>query len=289
MTETIWEWITSQGAALFENWSWYADSLDILLMACAVYWVMALLRGTRAAQMILALLILMLVWLLSGQLGLATLNFVLSYFATGLFLIVIVIFQGDIRRALARVGRGFFSGSSQQSAHAVEEIVRACQALAERRVGALVVIEREASLEDYQEIGTGIDGNLSRELLISLFLPYSPLHDGAVVIREGRISSAGCILPIALRSNIKSTHGTRHRAALGIAEETDAIAVVVSEETGKISLVCGSETDEELEGGELRQALLELTGNVREVREAADTRKPSEDGPDGLPAEPSPQ
>ena len=265
MTETIWEWITNQSAALFENWNLWWDSLDILLMACAVYWVMILLRGTRAAQMILALLILMFVWLLSGQLGLATLNFVLSYFATGLFLIVVVIFQADIRRALARVGRGFFSGSSQQSAHAVEEIVRACQALAERRVGALVVIEREASLEDYQEIGTSIDAKLSRELLISLFLPYSPLHDGAVVIREGRISSAGCILPIVLRSNIKSTHGTRHRAALGIAEETDAIAVVVSEETGKISLVCGSEIEEEIEGGQLRQALLELTGNVREV------------------------
>jgi uncharacterized protein (TIGR00159 family) len=187
------------------------------------------------------------------------------------------------------VGRGFFSVSSQQSAHAVEEIVRACQALAERRVGALVVVEREASLEDYQEIGTAIDGALSRELLISLFLPYSPLHDGAVVIREGRISSAGCILPIALTSEIKSTHGTRHRAALGIADETDAIAVVVSEETGKISLVCGSEFDEELDGGQLRQALLQLTGNVRELREAAETRKSSEDSPGSLPAESSPQ
>jgi diadenylate cyclase len=288
MTETIWEWITNQSAALFENWSWW-DALDIALMSCAVYWVMILLRGTRAAQMILALLILMFVWLLSGQLELATLNFVLSYFATGLFIIVVVIFQADIRRALARVGRGFFSVSSQQSAQAVEQIVRACQALAERRVGALIVIERNASLEDYQEIGMRINADLSRELLISLFLPYSPLHDGAVVIREGRISSAGCILPIALTSNIKSTHGTRHRAALGIAEETDAIAVVVSEETGKISLVCGSEFDEELDGGELRQALLQLTGNVRELREAVESRKASEDGPSGLPAESSPQ
>lgn len=289
MTETIWEWITNQSAALFENWSWWWDSLDIVLMAFAVYWVMTLLRGTRAAQMILALLILMFVWLLSGQLELATLNFVLSYFATGLFLIVVVIFQADIRRALARVGRGFFSVSSQQSAHAVEEIVRSCQALAERRVGALIVIERNASLEDYQEIGTRIDADLSRELLISLFLPYSPLHDGAVVIREGRISSAGCILPIALTTEIRGSHGTRHRAALGISEETDAIAVVVSEETGKISLVCGGEFEEELDGGELRQALLQLTGNVRELREIAESRRGVDEKPDDEPPESRPQ
>ena len=126
-----------------------------------------------------------------------------------------MIFQADIRRALTRVGRGLFTSAPRQEAHAIEEVVRASQALAQRRVGALVVIERDVGLDEYMDLGTPIDAELTRDLLVALFLPYSPLHDGAVVIREGRIASAGCILPLALRSNLPSTLGTRHRAALG--------------------------------------------------------------------------
>ena len=126
-----------------------------------------------------------------------------------------------------------------------------------------MVIEREVGLDEYLELGTRIDSELSRELLVALFLPYSPLHDGAVVVREGRIAAAGCILPLALQSNLPSTLGTRHRAALGITDETDSIAVAVSEETGRISLVCGDELRDDLDGPRLRQELLALTGNVR--------------------------
>lgn len=239
------------------------DFVDILVVASAIYWVLLLIRGTRAAQMSLGLLILVLVYLLSQQLELAALGFILDNFLQGIVLIVIVIFQADIRRALTRVGRGLFTSAPRQEVQAIEEVVRACQALAQRRVGALIVIERDVGLDEYMDLGTRIDAELTRDLLVALFLPYSPLHDGAIVIREGRVASAGCILPLALRGNLPSAVGTRHRAALGVADETDAIAVVVSEETGKISLVTGEDIFEDLDGPRLREELLALTGHMR--------------------------
>ncbi len=263
MIEALFTWLRLLWMTLSENYHPFWDTLDILLVAAVVYWLLLLIKGTRAAQMTLGLLVLVLVWLLIEQLELPTLGLLFDNFFTWGVLIVIVIFQADIRRALTRVGKGFFSAGSHQKALAIEEIVRACQALAQRRVGALILIEREISLEEYLELGTGLDAELSRDLLISIFLPYSPLHDGAVLIRQNRISSAGCILPLALRSNLPSILGTRHRAALGAAEETDAIAVVVSEETGRISMVVGGEISEDLEGSILRQSLLRLLGDAR--------------------------
>jgi diadenylate cyclase len=220
--------------------------------------------------MTLGLLLLVLAWLVSQQAQLATLGFILDNFLSWGVLIFIVIFQADIRRALTRVGRGWIATGPGHQMPAIEEIVRACQALAQRRVGALLVVAREIELEEYMELGKRIDGELTRELLISLFLPYSPLHDGAVIVRESRIAAAGCILPLALRGNLPSTLGTRHRAALGIAEESDAVAVVVSEETGRISLVCGTEIHEDLDPANLRQLLLRYTGLLREEEEDGD-------------------
>ncbi len=275
MIEALFAWLQVAWMKLSENYHPFWDTLDILLVAAVVYWLLLLIRGTRAAQMTLGLLVLVLVWLLIEQLDLPTLGFLLNNFFTWGVLIVIVIFQADIRRALTRVGKGFFTAGLHQKALAVEEIVRACQSLAQRRVGALIVIEREISLEEYLELGTGLDAELSRDLLISIFLPYSPLHDGAVLIRQSRVSSAGCILPLAMRGNLPSTLGTRHRAALGIAEETDAVAVVVSEETGRISMVVGEEISEDLEGSILRQSLLRLLGDTR--REGEEEEGESED------------
>ena len=262
MIEAIFAWTLDLWTTLSENYQGFRDTLDILLMACAVYWVLLLIRGTRAAQMTLGLLILVLVYLLSQQLQLAALGFILDNFLQGIVLIVIVIFQADIRRALTRVGRGLFTSAPRQQVQAIEEVVRACQALAQRRVGALIVIERDVGLDEYMDLGTPLDAELTRDLLIALFLPYSPLHDGAVVIREGRVASAGCILPLALRGNLPSALGTRHRAALGISDETDAIAAVVSEETGQISLVTGEDIFEDLDGARLREELLALTGHT---------------------------
>jgi uncharacterized protein (TIGR00159 family) len=260
VTWLVYSWLLERWETFAENFQPLRDSLDILVVAWCVYWLLMRIKGTRAAQMALGLLILVLAWRLSDLVELATVSFLLDNFLSSGLLILIVIFQADVRRALTRVGRGLFAPARLQEAHTIEEIVRACQALAQRRVGALIAIERDVQIDEFVEQGTALDAELSRDLLIALFLPYSPLHDGAVVVRRSRVATAGCILPLAMRGNVPGTVGTRHRAAIGISEETDALVVVVSEETGKISLVIGGEIREDLDGPRLRQALLEATG-----------------------------
>jgi uncharacterized protein (TIGR00159 family) len=193
----------------------------------------------------------------------------------------VILFQHDIRRALARVGRGFFrSVSDQQESQMLEEVVRASQGLAQRRVGALIVLERETGLEDQIEAGTALDSNVSKELLISLFVPYSPLHDGAVVIQRGRISHAGCILPLTLRDDLPEGVGTRHRAAVGITEETDAVVIVVSEETASISVVIGGEMVRGLDAARLRVVLRDAMSGSSEIHASGDSAiVTSESGP----------
>jgi uncharacterized protein (TIGR00159 family) len=259
----VYAWLLDRWQTFAENFQPLRDTIDILVVAWVVYWLLMRIKGTRAAQMALGLLILVLAWRLSSLLELATMSFLLDNFLSSGLLILIVIFQSDIRRALTRVGRGVFGSTRTQEAHTIEEIVRACQALAQRRVGALVAIEREVHLDEFVEQGTTVDAELTRDLLISIFLPYSPLHDGAVVVRRDRIATAGCILPLAMRATLNGSLGTRHRAAVGVTEETDALVVVVSEETGKISLVAGGEIQEDLDGPHLRQALLEQSGGGR--------------------------
>jgi diadenylate cyclase len=152
----------------------------------------------------------------------------------------------------------------------LEEVVRAAQTLAQKRVGALVVLERETSLDDMIEAGVSLDANVGKELLISIFLPYSPLHDGAVVIKEGRVAYAGCVLPLTLRDDLPEGLGTRHRAAVGITEESDAVVVVVSEETATISVVFRGEMTRDLDAPRLRVALRDLLADGREDEAAAD-------------------
>jgi diadenylate cyclase len=259
----IYAWLLDRWDTFAENYQPLRDTLDILVVAWVVYWLLMRIKGTRAAQMALGLLILVLAWRLANLLELATVSFLLDNFLSSGLLILIVIFQADIRRALTRVGRGVFTSARTQQAHTIEEIVRACQALAQRRVGALIAIERDVQLDEFVEQGTPLDAELTRDLLISIFLPYSPLHDGAVIVRRDRVANAGAILPLAMRSDLTSALGTRHRAALGVTEETDALVVVVSEESGRISLVASGEIREDLDGPRLRQALLERTGSGR--------------------------
>ena len=175
-------------------------------------------------------------------LELLTLAWLLDNFLGPAVLIVVILFQADIRRGLARLGRGFFPRlSERQESQMVEEVVRAAQALSARRNGALIVLERRTGLDDQIEAGTPLDASVTKELLTSIFLPSSPLHDGAVLIQQGRVSYAGAILPLTLRTDLPEGVGTRHRAAVGITEETDAVVIVVSEETGAISVVMGGE------------------------------------------------
>jgi uncharacterized protein (TIGR00159 family) len=179
-----------------------------------------------------------------------------------IILVVIVIFQSDIRRALTQVGTTpLFGGADRiERGQALEEITKAVVSMAGKRVGALIVFEREVGLNDYIEVGTPLDARVSRELVESVFLPRSPIHDGALMIRKGRMAAARCFLPLSMDSNLSRELGTRHRAAVGLTEETDAAAVVVSEEQGKISLVVDGKVTQDVDGPRLRSELTRLLG-----------------------------
>jgi diadenylate cyclase len=248
------------------------DTVDILLVMAGIYWLLLLIRGTRAIQILVGLIVLIALSLASELFQLAALGMILERFLGSAVLIIVILFQNDIRRALARVGRGFFpSFSVQQELQVVEEIVRTAGALSQRRHGALIVLERESNLGDLIEAGVNVDAALSKELLTSIFQPSSPMHDGAVVIQEGRVSFAGCILPLTLRTDLPEGLGTRHRAAVGITEETDALVVVVSEETANISVVLGGEMLRGLDAPRLRVVLREILGGERkELPEASE-------------------
>ena len=171
-------------------------------------------------------------------------------------LAIVILFQPELRRVLARIGRNPFRRRNEsEETRLVEEIVKASIALATRRIGAIMVVEREHDLMDLVEVGCVIDARVSKELLMSLFLPYSPLHDGAVILRGGRIAAAGCFLPLSTGDHGVETYGTRHRAALGITEETDAVAIVISEETGTVSLIVAGEMQRAVDAAVLRQRL----------------------------------
>lgn len=248
------------------------DTVDILIVTAGIYWLLLLIRGTRAIQILVGLIVLIALSLASELFQLAALGMILERFLGSAVLIIVILFQNDIRRALARVGRGFFpSFSAKQEIQIVEEIVRSAGALSQRRHGALIVLERESNLGDLIEEGVSVDAQISKELLTSIFQPSSPMHDGAVVIREGRVSSAGCILPLTLRTDLPEGLGTRHRAAVGITEETDALVVVVSEETASISVVLGGEMLRGLDAPRLRVVLRDILGGERkELPEASE-------------------
>ncbi len=254
------------------------DVVDIVLVGLAIYWLLLLIRGTRAVQILVGLFVLIALSLASEMFQLATLGLILERFLESAVLIIIVLFQHDIRRALARVGRGFFpSVSAQQESQIVEEIVRAAQGLARKQVGALIVLQRETVLDDQIDAGTAIDASVSKELLTAIFLHSSPIHDGAVVIQEGRIGSAGCILPLTLRTDLPEGVGTRHRAAVGITEETDAVVIVVSEETATISVVMGGQMLQGLDAPRLRVVLRDiLAGERRELPQSSEASRPLE-------------
>jgi uncharacterized protein (TIGR00159 family) len=241
---------------VFTNLRWQ-DVLDIGIIAFVIYHLINMIKGTRAMQMIIGLVIVLMAYVSSQVLGLFTLNWILDNFLASIIVVVIVIFQSDIRRALTQVGTApLFGGADRiERSQVLEEITKAVVALASMRVGGLIVLEREVGLNDYIEVGTPLDARVSRELLESVFLPRSPIHDGAVVIQKGKIAAARCFLPLSVDSNLSKNIGTRHRAAVGLTEETDAVAIVVSEEQGKISLVVGGRIIPDVEGTQLRSSL----------------------------------
>ena len=247
---------------IFTQLRWQ-DVLDVGIIAFVVYRLIHMIRGTRAMQMIIGLVVVLFAYVSSQMLGLFTLNWVLDNFLGSILLVIIVVFQSDIRRALTQVGTApLFGGADRiERGQVLEEITKAVVALASKRIGGLIVLEREVGLNEYIEVGTHLDARVSRELLESVFMPHSPLHDGALVIQKGRATAARCFLPLSVDPNLSKALGTRHRAAIGLTEETDAAAIVISEEQGKISLVAGGKVDQDLDGPRLRSSLQGLFGS----------------------------
>ena len=255
---------------IFDQFSVWAV-LDILLIAFIIYHILLLIRGTRAAQMLTGILIVIAAYLLSSIVPLTTLNWVMNKFYSSFIIIIIILFQDDIRHVLSRMGKkSFIPGSDNlSSSQILDEITRAAAALAAKRVGALVVLERNIILARYVEVGTLLDARVSKEIIMSIFHPSSPIHDGAVIIQRGRISAAGCFLPLTRDENLDPNWGTRHRAAIGISQETDAIVVLVSEEGASISLVVDGKVSRKMDPKDLRKSLNELLADDEEQQKIA--------------------
>jgi diadenylate cyclase len=243
------------------------DAVDILILALVIYQLVLLIRGTRSANVIVALLVLVLLYLVTGAglLDLEAVNTVIGTLLTYVPIAVIVLFQNQIRGFLSKLGRNplgaFRSRRTDESL--IEEVALAAASLASKRLGALIVFERDLGLRTFYETGITLDAEVSYDLLMNVFTFRSPLHDGAVIIAEGRIKAACCYLPLTMNPSLSRTYGTRHRAAFGITEESDAVAVVVSEERGVISLMDGGEVLEHLDAKGLEQALRRSLGAGR--------------------------
>jgi diadenylate cyclase len=239
----------------------YKDLLDILGTSLFVYGVLYFLRITKGIQILKGLIFLALIWALASLLDLKTVSTIFEKLWTvGLFSLV-VIFQPEIRKALSKLGQATqLTSSKPLEEKVVERLVRACAFMSERQIGALIVIERNQNLEPLLEGCVTIDAVVSVELLITIFDPLTPLHDGAVVIRGDRIAYASCVLPLSKSSEIPKKYGTRHRAGLGISEESDAVAVIVSEETGEISVAVGGKFHRNLDQELLKSLLLKELG-----------------------------
>jgi diadenylate cyclase len=214
----------------------WQDLVDVLIVAYVIYRIALLIRGTRTMQMVVGLVIVGVAFVASQILGLFTLNWLLNNFLGSLFVILVVIFQADIRRALTRVGAQSFFGPRSEAASAAEELATAAAWLAARRIGALIVIEQEDGLNEFVESGRLLFSKVSPELIESIFMRGSPLHDGAVIIKGDQALAAACLLPLSSNPNVSLALGTRHRAAIGMTEDSDAIVLVVSEEDGTISI-----------------------------------------------------
>ena len=234
------------------------DLLDIALVSILIYEFLKLIRGTRAVQMAVGSLLVIGLFYVSQLAPLQTLNWLIRNMLVYVAFAAIVIFQSDIRRALAHFGQApFFRYFNRQQAadETIEEVVVAATMLSQQKVGAILAIEREIGLRNYIESGIPLDATLTYDLLVTIFRPGSPLHDGAVILQEGRVAAAACFLPLTVNPRLSRELGTRHRAAIGLTEESDAAAVVVSEETGKISISLDGQIERGLSPDDLRTRL----------------------------------
>jgi len=240
--------------------SWW-DLVDIIIVSILIYEALKLIRGTRAMQMAIGSLLVAVLFYGSRLFPLQTVNWLIRNVLAYVVIAAIVLFQQDIRRALSQLGRApFFRyfAQAEQSAESIEEVITAAGLLAKKRVGAIIVFEREIGLRNYIESGIPIDAMLSYDLLTTIFQPSTPLHDGAVIVQETRIAAAACFLPLTVSPKLDRDLGTRHRAAIGLTEESDAVAIVISEERGEISLSLQGRIERGLSTERLRERLQTL-------------------------------
>jgi diadenylate cyclase len=237
------------------------DLLDIAIVAILIYESLKLIRGTRAVQMAAGSLLLVALFYVSRLAPLQTVNWIIRNMLVYVAFAAIVIFQSDIRRALAHFGQApFFRYLNRQEAanETIEELVVAATMLSSQKVGAIIAVERDIGLRNYIESGIPLDATLTYDLVVTIFQPGSPLHDGAVILQEDRVAAAACFLPLTVNPKVSRDLGTRHRAAIGLTEEGDAVAIVVSEETGQIGLAMNGQIDRGLTPDQLRDRLRTL-------------------------------
>jgi diadenylate cyclase len=249
--------------ALLANLRWQ-DALDIILVTIIIYQVFLMLRGTQAIWVLAGLFLLFLSYLGARYLELFTLEWLLDSVVKSFFLIIIILFQADIRRVLSRLGRRALAPHGGSEPQTMEEICEAAETLSNYRIGGLIALERQVGLTEYLEGSVRLDSLVTWEVLVSIFWPHNPTHDGAVIIQGDRIVASGCLLPLTRSTSLDPTLGTRHRAAVGLTENTDALALVVSETNGQISLAQGGKLKQNLGRLQLRQ---ELQGLFEETQQ----------------------
>jgi diadenylate cyclase len=250
---------------------WYLDLIDIVVVAFIFYKLFMLVKGTRASQMFAGLVLLVVASLVARWFQLNALNWIVDSLKTVWVIAFVIIFQPELRKGLALIGQNrlFLPLIRVQEFGALGEILKAIEMMSEERIGALIVLEGEVGLRNYEETGTPLNAKVTAELLATLFTPRSPLHDGAAIVRGAEVVAAGCILPLSVNPTLPADLGTRHRAAIGLSEETDAVIIVVSEETGAISIASRGTLKRRLDKGLLRSEMSKFL--TRKPPEASDS------------------
>lgn len=258
--------------------------VDIALVWYVIYKLIMIIRGTKAIQLLKGIFVVVIVWVLSIVLNLHTIQWLTNQAILWGFLVIIILFQPELRRALEQLGRGSIftrSGRSEEEKidKVIDSIVSSAEYMGKRRIGALITIEQETGIDDYAETGTLIGGILTSQLLTNIFTPNTPLHDGAVIIRQDKIIAAACYLPLSESAFISKELGTRHRAAIGVSEVTDALTIIVSEETGAISCTKMGELLRDLDSDQLREFLVaNLKDGIKQTEVKSDKEKGNENG-----------
>ena len=240
----------------------FLDIIDIAVVAFLLYKMYIYIKDTRAMVLLKGLLVLLAITLISNWVGLNVINWIMQKILTVLFVALPIVFQPELRRTLEHIGRGKFFGKTrlnkEEAENLLNELDKTVTVLSQNKIGALIVLERESVLNDYSDTGIKIDGIVSSEFLINVFIPNTPLHDGAAILRGNRMTAAGCLLPLTEDRSLSKELGTRHRAALGLSEQTDAVIIVVSEETGIISVARAGRLVRHLDSDKLKQLLRPL-------------------------------